>query len=72
LIVPDFEFHGREIHSRLIREERPIAGVNHLGELPDKLRRTVLLIDEKIPSGATVGGCGGAGEVLAAGPRQEL
>jgi len=41
LIVPDFGFYGRDIHSRLIREKRLIAGVNHLGELPEKLRRTV-------------------------------
>ena len=26
--VPDFGFYGRDIHSRLIREERLIAGVN--------------------------------------------
>jgi len=54
LIVPDFGFYGRDIHSRLVREERLIAGVNHLGELPEKLRRTALLIEEKIPSGTTV------------------
>ena len=31
-----------------------IAGVNSLGELPDSLGRTVLLIEEKMPSAATV------------------
>jgi hypothetical protein len=54
LVVPDFGFYGRDIHSRLIREERLIAGVYHLGELSPALRKTVLLIDQKIPSGATV------------------
>jgi len=52
--VPDFGFCGRDIHSRLIREERLIAGVNFLSELPEKLRRTTLLINERIPSGTTV------------------
>jgi len=54
VVVSDFGFYGRDIHSRLIREERLIAGVNFLSELPEKLRRTVLLINEKIPSGTTV------------------
>jgi len=54
LVVRDLGFYGRDIHSRLIREERLICGVNFLSELPDKLRRTVLLINEKIPSGTTV------------------
>ncbi len=49
--VPDFGFYGREIHTRLIREEQLIAGVSFLGELPPKLRKTVLLIEEKIVSG---------------------
>jgi hypothetical protein len=52
-VCPDFGFYGRDIHSRLIREERLIAGIYHLGELSPALRKTVLLIDEKIPSGAT-------------------
>ena len=54
LVIPDFGFYGRDIHANLIREERLIAGVYHLHELPDNLRKTVLLIDEKIPRGATV------------------
>lgn len=37
-----------------VREERLIAGVNFLGELPVKLRQAVLLMDEKKPSGATL------------------
>lgn len=31
-----------------------IAGVNFLSELPEKLRRTTLLINQRIPSGTTV------------------
>jgi hypothetical protein len=54
IVVEDFGFYGRDIHSRLIREERLIAGVNFLSELPEKLQRTVLLINVKIPSGTTV------------------
>src|SRR5271170_285593 len=54
VVVRDFGFYGRDIHSRLIREERLMAGVNFLDELSEKLRRTVLLINKKIPSGTTV------------------
>jgi hypothetical protein len=54
VIVPDFGFYGRDIHSRLIREERLIAGVNTLNELPPKLRQMALLITDKQASGATV------------------
>ena len=53
VVVPDFGFYGREIHSRLIREERLIAGVSYLDELPDTLRAAVLLIKEKRLSGTT-------------------
>jgi hypothetical protein len=51
--VPVLGFYGRDFHSRLIREERLIAGVNYLDELPTGLRQSVLLINEKIPSGST-------------------
>lgn len=44
IVVPDFGFYGREGHVSLIREERLIAGINFLGELPPKLRQTALLI----------------------------
>jgi hypothetical protein len=54
IVCEDFGFYGREHHSRLIREERLIAGLRHLDELSGKLRQTILLIDEKIPSGTTV------------------
>jgi hypothetical protein len=54
LVVPDFGFYGRDIHSRLIREERLIAEVNTLNELPPKLRQMALLIRDKQAAGATV------------------
>ena len=54
VIVPDFGFYGRECHTRLIREERLIAGVSVLGELSPKLRQNVLLIKDKVASGTTV------------------
>jgi hypothetical protein len=53
-VVPDFGFYGRECHTRLIREERLIAGVNVLGELAPKLRQNVLLINDKVATGTTV------------------
>lgn len=54
VVVPDLGFYGRDFHSRLIREERLIAGVNFLDELPPGLRKSVLLISDKVPSGTTV------------------
>jgi hypothetical protein len=54
VIVQDLGFYGRDCHVALIREERLIAGVNFLGELPVKLRQASLLIGEKIPRGATL------------------
>jgi hypothetical protein len=53
LVVPDFGFYGREAHASLIREGRLIAGVNTLQELSPKLRQSVLLIEDKVASGAT-------------------
>lgn len=50
--VPDFGFYGRETHVSLIRENRLVAGVNFLGELAPRLRNSVLLIEEKVASGA--------------------
>jgi hypothetical protein len=52
LIVPDFGFYGRDQHISLIRENRLIAGVNFLGELPEKLRNAALLIKDKHVHGA--------------------
>src|SRR6185437_14087279 len=54
LVIPDFGFYGRDAHVSLIREGRLIAGVNFLGELPVKLRQSVLLIKDKVGSGATL------------------
>lgn len=48
VIVPDFGFYGCEFHTALVREERLIAGVNYLGELPEKLRQSVLTIKDKV------------------------
>ncbi len=54
VVVPDLGFCGRDFHSRLIREERLIAGLNFLDELPDSLCKSVMLIADKVPSGTTV------------------
>jgi hypothetical protein len=53
LVVPDFGFYGRDIHTRLIRENRMMAGVSELKELPEKLRSRAMLIPDKRISGAT-------------------
>jgi hypothetical protein len=53
LVVPDGGFYLKDNHVSLIREDRLIAGVNFLSELPPKLRNSVLLIEEKIGSGTT-------------------
>lgn len=53
IVVTDFGFYGREAHAGLVREQRLIAGVNTLQELPPRLRQTVLLIEEKTAAGAT-------------------
>jgi hypothetical protein len=52
VICPDLGFYDRDIHSRLIREERLIGGVNFLDQLPAKLRNVALLIKDKYGSGA--------------------
>jgi hypothetical protein len=54
IVVLDFGFYARDLHSKLIREERLIAGVNFLDEIPPGLRKSVMLINEKKASGATV------------------
>lgn len=54
IVVPDFGFYGREAHVSLIREGRLIAGVNTLGELPPALRRSLLLVKDKVASGTTL------------------
>ncbi|MCZ7594252.1 MAG: hypothetical protein M5U16_04550 [Hyphomicrobium sp.] len=54
LIIPDFGFYGRDAHISLIRENRLIAGINFLGELPLRLRQAVLLIKDKHASHALI------------------
>ena len=53
VVVPDFGFYGREMHTSLIRQERLIAGIDTLQELSPKLRQAVLLIEDKVGSGTT-------------------
>jgi hypothetical protein len=54
VIVPDFGFYGREAHMPLLRQNRLIAGVNFLDEVPRELRNALLLVKDKHASGATV------------------
>lgn len=53
LIMPDFGFCARDIHTNLFDEHRLIAGVNTLNELPPSLRERALLVKEKYPSHTT-------------------
>lgn len=53
IVLPDGGFYLRELHISLIRENRLIAGVNYLNELSPKLRSAVLLMEDKVASGAT-------------------
>jgi len=52
IVVPDFGFYGRDAHVSLIREQRLMAAVRFLDELPQQLRRSVLLIKDKVVAGA--------------------
>jgi hypothetical protein len=52
IIIPDFGFYGRNAHTNLIRQNRLIAGVRFLAELPLQLRQSVLSIKEKTVAGA--------------------
>lgn len=52
VVVPDFGFYGRDMHTSLIREERLIAGVNSFGELSLRLKQSVLSIKSKETKGA--------------------
>ncbi|KAB2943073.1 MAG: hypothetical protein K8F92_04770 [Hyphomicrobium sp.] len=54
LVIPDFGFYGRDAHITLIRENRLIAGINFLGELPLRLRQAALLIKDKQASHALI------------------
>lgn len=49
VIVPDFGFYGRDFHTSLIRQNRLVAGLNYLGELPLSLQRAVLTIKDIVP-----------------------
>jgi hypothetical protein len=42
VVIEDFGFYAREHHARLIREERLIAAVNTLSELPEQLRKRAM------------------------------
>jgi hypothetical protein len=53
IIVPDGGLYLRDAHISLIRENRLIAGVDALNELP-KLRQALLLMKEKVAAGTTV------------------
>jgi hypothetical protein len=52
VVIVDGGFYLREMHSQLIRENRLIAHVNVLEELPPRLRRLCLL-EEIVPCGTT-------------------
>jgi hypothetical protein len=52
IVVPDFGFCGRDHHAAVIREERLIAGVYTLSELPEKLRDRAMLMP-KVGKGCT-------------------
>ena len=53
-VLPTFGFYGRDAHVNLIEEDRLIAGVNTLAEVPELLRQNLLLVPEKVASGAIV------------------
>lgn len=54
LVIPDFGFYGRDAHISLIRENRLIAGVDYLAQLPPQLRHAALLIKDKTASRAHI------------------
>ena len=54
VVVEDGDFYLREGHGELVREERLIAGVKVLGNLPEKLRKRMLLIETKIAKGCLI------------------
>jgi hypothetical protein len=47
IIVPDFGFYGRDIHTSLIRENRLTAGLNSLSECSTTLQQALLGIKDK-------------------------
>lgn len=46
VIVPDFGFYARPSHTSLIRENRLIAGLRYLDEVPLPMKRTLLTIPD--------------------------
>jgi hypothetical protein len=52
LVISDYGLYAREMHAQLILEDRLIAGVNTLSELPPQLRQLALL-QETIACGTT-------------------
>lgn len=52
VIVTDFGFYGRRHHIALLRQDRLIAHVRSLEELPDELRRELLFAQVQVPSQA--------------------
>lgn len=52
VIVPDFGFYGREHHIALIRQNRLVAGLTSLSEVPVALRQALLTIPDKRASRA--------------------
>jgi hypothetical protein len=50
VIIEDGGFYLRDMHVSLIREGRLITRVNHLEELPLKLRKTALQMSERSPT----------------------
>jgi len=53
-VIPSFGFDGRDAHVNPIEEDRLIAGVHTLAELSPLMRQNVLLVPEKVASGAIV------------------
>ena len=52
IVIEDFGFSSREHHAALIREERLMAGIYTLSELPEKLRERAMLMP-KLGKGCT-------------------
>lgn len=44
VIVPDFGFYGRDFYTALIQQNRLVAGLRYLGEVPTPLQRVLLTI----------------------------
>lgn len=47
VIIPDFGFYGRQIHTSLIRQDRLVAGLNFLSEVSPTLQQALLTIKAK-------------------------